>query len=124
MSRRRTGRVIALSGALPGVLAALLCVYAALCEITARPWVAFGLYVPFLALSFVPWHTNGSAVDYNALYYAAFPSRYFGPLIVLWLFARHLRRGSPPLWVLFFAAGLAAEGYKPFAAIYSLANGM
>ena len=66
----------------------------------------------------LPWHFygDGAARDYNGLYYAAFPSRYLGPLLVFWLLARHLRRGSPPLWLLYFVAGLAMFNNFEFGA--------
>src|SRR5689334_9268596 len=37
-------------------LVAVLCVYAGLVHITRRRWVALGLFIPFLAISFIPWH--------------------------------------------------------------------
>src|SRR3954451_19661113 len=88
-------------------LAALLCGYAALANITGRPWVALCLFIPFLAISFVPWHLGtGDVRIYSALYYAAFPDRYLGPFVVIWLLTRRLRRGSPPLWTVYLAVGL------------------
>jgi hypothetical protein len=97
-------------------LAAMLCVYAALANITESRWAALCLYVPFVALSFLPWHVYGAPRDYNGLYYAAFPNRYLGPLVVLWLLVRHLRRGSPPLWAVFFVASLAVFNNFDFGA--------
>jgi hypothetical protein len=84
----------------------LMCIYAALAHVTRSWWTALALYVPFVAISLFPWADVGLARDFNGNYYALFPGRYLGPFVVAWLCARYLRRGSPPLAVVFFAAGL------------------
>ncbi len=97
-------------------LIGLIAVYAAFVQITQRPWPALGLYLPFMALSLFPWIEDGPARDFNANYYALMPNRLLGPFVVIWLLARHLRRGSPPLWVAFFAAGLTVLNNFEFGA--------
>ena len=87
-------------------LGAMIALYAALSLVTRGRWSALALYLPLVAISFFPWTASGLARDFNGLYYAAFPNRYVGPFLVIWLCARHLRRGSPPIWVLFGVAGL------------------
>ena len=96
--------------------AALLAGYAALRNLTQNAWTALALYLPFLAFALQPWDTNGAVREFNGSYYAIMPERYVGPLVVLWLCARHLRRGSPPLWLLFGVAGLAAVNNPEFGA--------
>jgi len=85
---------------------ALVAVYAAFVQVTERPWAALGLYVPFLAISLFPWDAAGPVHDFTGTYYAQLPNRYLGPLVALWLCLRSVRRGSPPLWFVFFVAGL------------------
>jgi hypothetical protein len=103
-------------------LAALMCVYLAFVHVTGRRWAALALYVPFVAFSFTPWHTGPDGLwTQNGLYYAAFPARYLGPFIVLWLLARRLRRGSPPLWVIYLASGLCVLNDFDFGACVLLA---
>jgi hypothetical protein len=63
--------------------------------------------VPVLAISLFPWAEDGAAYEFNASYYAFFPGRYLGPFAVAWLCALAVRRRRPPLWLLFFVAGLA-----------------
>jgi hypothetical protein len=87
-------------------LASLLCIYAAFVHVTRGRWTALALYVPFVAISLFPWSDSGPVREFNGNYYALFPNRYLGPFIVIWLCARWLRRGSPPLGIVFFAAGL------------------
>ena len=97
-------------------LVGLLAVYAALSLVTESRWLGLCLYVPFAALSFLPWHVDGFAYGYNGLYFAALPDRYLGPFLVAWLLARHLRRGSPRLGVVYFAAGLTLLNNFEFGA--------
>jgi hypothetical protein len=85
----------------------LIAVYGALREITRRAWVALALYLPLMAAALQPWVTDGAVREFNGSYFATMPERYLGPFVVIWLCARHLRRGSPPVWAVFFAAGLA-----------------
>jgi hypothetical protein len=88
-------------------LAALMAVYAAFRQVTQGAWTALALYVPFVVTAMRPWSTEGAVWNFNGSYFATMPERYLGPLLVLWLCARHLRRGSPPVWGLFLVAGLA-----------------
>jgi hypothetical protein len=98
-------------------LAAVTCIYAAFVHLTGRRWAALALYIPFLAITFVPWHLGADHVRvYSGLYYAVFPNRLLGPFLVIWLLARHLRRGSPPLGVVYFAAGLTLLNNFEFGA--------
>jgi hypothetical protein len=87
-------------------LLGLVATYGAFLQVTRRPWPALALYVPWLATALQPWRVDGAVREFNGLYYATLPARYLGPLVVIWLCARHLRRGSPPVWALFGAAGL------------------
>jgi hypothetical protein len=95
-------------------LIAVLCVYAGFVQATQRRWVALGLFIPFLA---IPWHfeENGARI-YSGIYYALFPDRLLLPFVVFWLLARHLRRGTPPLWVVYLVAGLAVFNNFDFGA--------
>jgi hypothetical protein len=95
---------------------ALLAVYAAFRHLTENAWYALVLYVPFLATVLQPWDTDGAVREFNGAYYAVMPERYLGPLLVVWLCARRLRRGSPPLWVVFGVAGLALFNNPEFGA--------
>jgi hypothetical protein len=98
-------------------LIAVLCVYAGFVQVTERRWVALGLFIPFLAITFVPWHfeDNGFRM-YSGIYYALFPDRLLLPFAVFWLLGRHLRRGTPPLWILYLVAGLAVFNNFDFGA--------
>jgi hypothetical protein len=98
-------------------LAAVTCVYAALVNVTERRWAALALFIPFLAITFVPWHFEPDHFRvYSGDYYAVFPNRMLGPFLVLWLLARHLRRGSPRLGLVYFAAGLTLLNNFEFGA--------
>jgi hypothetical protein len=106
-------------------LAAVTCVYAAFVNVTKRRWAALVLFIPFLAITFVPWHIEPDHFRvYSGDYYAVFPNRLLGPFLVLWLFARHLRRGSPPLGIVYFAAGLTLLNNFEFGACCLLALGI
>jgi hypothetical protein len=93
---------------------ALLAVYAAFRNLTGNAWSALALYVPFVAMALQPWDTDGAAREFNGSYYAIMPERYLGPFALVWLCARHLRRGSPPIWALYGVAGLAAFNNPEF----------
>jgi len=97
-------------------LAGFTAVYWAFRELTGRAWVALALYVPFMASVLQPWTTVGAVRETNGSYFANYPERYLGPFVILWLCARYLRRGSPPVWVLFFAAGLTLVNNPEFGA--------
>ena len=98
-------------------LVAVLCVYAGFVQVTERRWVALGLFIPFLAITFIPWHFEDNGVRiYSGIYYALFPDRLLAPFAVFWLLARHLRRGAPPLWVVYLVAGLAVFNNFDFGA--------
>jgi hypothetical protein len=87
-------------------LGALLAVYAVFALVTERAWAALALYVPLLATSLYPIVDEGGKLTYNANIYSILPGRYFGPLVLGWLCARHLRKGRPAPWLIFAAAGL------------------
>ncbi len=102
-------------------LLGLVAIYGALVQVTQRAWVALALYLPFLATALQPWATHGAAWEFDGNYFATLPERYLGPLVVTWLCARHLRRGSPPLWLPFFAAGLSVLNNLEFGTACLLA---
>jgi hypothetical protein len=87
-------------------IVALTAVYGALRNVVQRPWPALALYIPFLAMALQPWSVNGDVREFNGIYYPIMPERYLVPFVLAWLLARHLRRGSPPVWLLFGVAGL------------------
>ena len=97
-------------------VAALTAVYGAFLEVTRRRWAALALYLPFVALSLFPWTDNGSHREFIGNYYALMPNRYLGPLVVAWLLARHFRRGSPRIGLLFFVGGLTVLNNFEFGA--------
>jgi hypothetical protein len=45
------------------------------------------------------------------------PQRYLGPFVLAWLCARHLRRGSPPVWLLYGIGGLVAVNNPEFGGV-------
>jgi hypothetical protein len=88
---------------------ALLAVFDLLRRVAGSAVGALALYLPFLATSlFVGRGTQ--AYGYTmATYFAIFPLRYAGPLLLAALTARALDRpGERPAWPLFAAAGLVA----------------
>lgn len=92
--------------ALSGV--ALLAVYGVLRRVARSPVAALALYGPFLATSLFFLEGSRSAPSNVGGYYAAFPLRYAGPLLLAWLTARHADRRGGALggWLLFTAAGV------------------
>ena len=105
---------------------ALVAVYAAFRQLAENAWYALALYVPFLATVLQPWDIAGPVREFNGSYYAVMPERYLGPFVLVWLCARHLRRGSPPLWAVFGVAGLAFFNNPEFgaAAVVALVFGL
>jgi hypothetical protein len=87
--------------------ASLLAIFGTLALLTGSKARAFGLYIPFLAISLFPAIERRDQVYFAANHYALFPNRYLGPWVVAALCALHLARGRPrnPAW-LFLAAGL------------------
>ncbi|HEX3561295.1 MAG TPA: hypothetical protein VHU24_00540 [Solirubrobacterales bacterium] len=85
--------------------AGLLAVFGVFREVTRGPWLALGLYLPFLALALFPWNDSGPFRNFDANYYGILPGRLFGPLLLAWLFALSTRRRIP-IWALFGFAGL------------------
>jgi hypothetical protein len=85
--------------------AALLAVFGAFREVTRSWWWGLALYLPFLALALFPWNDSGPFREFDANYYAVLPGRYLGPLILVWLCVRSVRRPIP-FWALFGLAGL------------------
>jgi hypothetical protein len=92
---------------------ALLAIFGVFVAVTGRPWVALGLFVPFLALSLFPWHDQGAAREFNGNYFALLPDRLLGPFVLAWLIALSTRRPVPP-WVLFAVAGLTVLNNPEF----------
>jgi hypothetical protein len=86
---------------------AMLAVFGVFGEVTRRPWAALGLFVPWVALSLIPWDDVGPFREFNGNYYGVLPGRYLGPFLLAWLTARSLRKPIPP-WALFGFAGLVA----------------
>jgi hypothetical protein len=84
----------------------MLAICGAFVAITRRTWTGLALYVPWVALSLFPWHEFGSHREFNGIYYAVFPGRYFGPFVLTWLCAQALRGRRIPIWGLFGLAGL------------------
>ncbi|MFI5004564.1 MAG: hypothetical protein ACHQE6_06080 [Solirubrobacterales bacterium] len=85
----------------------LLAVFAALRRVVGNAVLALLLYLPFLATGFFA--MQPPLVDrYGGLtLYSLFPLRYAGPLLLVWLVARHLDGARPRrAWLLFLAAGL------------------
>ena len=92
---------------------AMLAVYGVFREVTRGPWLALGLFIPFLALALLPWHDMGSHRDYNADYYGVLPGRLVGPLLLAWLCALSFRRRIP-IWALFGFVGLVVLNNAEF----------
>jgi hypothetical protein len=92
----------------------LLAVFGVLNETTERPWVALGLYVPFLALALFPWHDHGAARDFAGNYYATLPDRLLGPFVLAWLCALWTRGRGLPIWAMSLVAGLTALNNSEF----------
>jgi hypothetical protein len=87
--------------------AALVAVYATFRLATERRWAAVALYIPFLAISLFPYAEVAGQQASNGTFHNMLPDRYFAPLIVAWLCARHASGAGPRAWILFAAAGLA-----------------
>jgi len=92
---------------------ALLTVYATLRRVIRSPALALAAYLPLLATSLFavappPGHPQAWRMS-NAAVYSVWPMRCAGPLLLLWLTARHLRGERPRrAWGLFLLAGLVA----------------
>ena len=86
---------------------AMLAIFGVLQLITRRPWVALGLYIPFVALSLFPWHDQGSVREFAGNYFALFPDRIFGPFILAYACALLLAGRRIPMWSVFLLGGLA-----------------
>jgi len=86
---------------------ALLAVYAVLRRVVASAMAALLLFLPLLATSL--YRMNGSSANRYSLatLVSVFPLRLAGPLLLLWLTARHIDGARPRRrWVLFLVAGL------------------
>jgi hypothetical protein len=92
---------------------AMLAVFAAFREVTRRAWLALALYVPWLALSLIPWNQVGAIREYDGIYYGVLPGRYLGPFVLAWLCALSIRRRIPT-WALFGLAGLVVLNNAEF----------
>ena len=85
---------------------ALLAVFGVFNLTTGRPWAALGLFVPFVALSLLPWHDQGSVREFDGNYFALFPDRIFGPFVLAYACALCLRGRRIPMWCVFGLGGL------------------
>jgi hypothetical protein len=85
----------------------MLAIFGVFGEVTRSPWVALALFVPWVALSLIPWHDVGPFREFNGNYYGVLPGRYLGPFVLAWLAARSVRKPIPA-WALFGFAGLVA----------------
>jgi hypothetical protein len=101
---------------------ALLAIYGVLRRASGSPRAALLLYLPFLATTLFTVEGTQKYGYTIATYFAVFPLRYAGPLLLAWLTARRLERPARrPAWPLFAAAGLvllnnANFGLPAFAA--------
>ncbi|HEX7290134.1 MAG TPA: hypothetical protein VF250_03315, partial [Conexibacter sp.] len=87
--------------------AALLAGFGVLRRVTRNSLAALLLFLPFLATTLFPTGENHEKLVSLATFFAYYPLRYAGPLIVAWLTARHLSapaRRRP--WPLFALAGI------------------
>ena len=87
-------------------LLGMLAIYGTFAQVTRNPWAALALYVPWVALSLLPWNDIGPYREFNGNYFGVFPARYFGPFLLAWLCALALRGRRVPLFALFGVAGL------------------
>jgi hypothetical protein len=93
---------------------ALLAVFGVFKEVTRSPWAALALYVPFIALSLIPWHDSVAVREFNGNYYALLPNRLLGPFLLAWLCARWARGHRIPVWAIFFGVGLTELNNSEF----------
>ena len=100
----------------------MLAVFGAFTQVTRGVWKALLLYVPWVALSLFPWNDVGVYREFNGIYYAVFPGRYFGPFVLAWLCAMWIRGRRIPVWALFGFAGLVVLNNYEFgvAALFAL----
>ena len=84
----------------------MVAVFGAFTEVTRGVWRGLALYVPWVALSLYPWNDVGPYREFDGIYYAVFPGRYFGPFVLALLFALHVRGRRIPIWALFGFSGL------------------
>jgi hypothetical protein len=88
---------------------ALLAIYDVLRRVTRSPLGALLLYLPLLATSLFTGEGTQAYGYTQATYFAIFPLRYAGPLLLAALTARRLDRSEDrPGWPLFAVAGLVA----------------
>jgi hypothetical protein len=88
---------------------ALLAVYGVLRRVTRNALAALLLFIPFLATTLFPIGETPEKLVSLGTWFAFYPLRFAGPLLLAWLTARHLS-ASPGrrAWPLFVAAGLVA----------------
>jgi hypothetical protein len=85
----------------------LLAVFAALRRVVGDAVLALLLYLPFLATGFFAMQPPLVNRYGGLTLYSLFPLRYAGPLLLVWLVARHLDGARPHrAWPLFLATGL------------------
>ena len=86
----------------------MVAVFGAFTEVTRGVWRGLALYVPVRSRSAsIPGTTWGPYREFDGIYYAVFPGRYFGPFVFgPPLFALHVRGRRIPIWALFGFSGL------------------
>ena len=95
--------------------AALLAVFDVLRRVTRSAAGALALYLPFLATSLFTGRGTQTYGYTMATYFAIFPLRYAGPLLLAALTARTLDRPEQrSAWLIFLAAGLVALNNPSF----------
>ncbi len=88
---------------------ALLAIFGVLRRVTHNSLAALLLYVPFLATTLFPIGENATSLMPLGAWFAFYPLRYAGPLLLAWLTARHLSDpGRRRPWPVFALAGLVA----------------
>jgi hypothetical protein len=92
---------------------AMLAVYGTFTQVTRRAWIALALFIPWVALSLIPWHQVGAVREFNGIYYGVMPARYLGPFLLAYLCALSTRR-RVPTWALFGLAGIVVLNNAEF----------
>lgn len=100
---------------------AIVAIYGAFTQVTRSVWIALVMFVPWVALSFFPWHDVGPYREFNGIYHGMFPGRYFGPFVLALLCAMWLRGRRVPLYALFLFAGLVVLNNYEFGGAALLA---
>jgi hypothetical protein len=90
----------------------MVAIFGVLTVVTRRPWVALGLYVPWVALSLFPWNDIGPYREFTGIYYAVLPGRYIGPFLLALLLAVSTRRRIPTMAMFGFAGLVVLNNYE------------